>query len=54
MRDIIPGLIVLGIGLFTGTSMFRGDFSLLSVFFDGFGIFFVGRGVYRIYQSRSK
>ncbi|MEY2686138.1 MAG: hypothetical protein RL375_336 [Pseudomonadota bacterium] len=52
MRDIIPGLVVLGIGLFTGSSMFLGNFSLGAVFFDAFGIFFIGRGVLRLRAGR--
>ena len=54
MRDIIPGLAVIGIGLFTGSSTFLGNFSVLSAFFDAFGLFFVGRGLLKWYASRSK
>jgi hypothetical protein len=54
MRDIIPGLVVLGIGLFTGSSMFLGNFSLGAVFFDLFGLFFVGRGLFKLYSARTR
>ena len=52
LRDLIPGLAVIGIGLYTGVSTLRGNFSALSVVFDAFGIFFVGRGLYKLYSGR--
>lgn len=54
MRDIIPGLVVLAIGLFTGSSMFLGNFSLGAVFFDLFGLFFIGRGLFKLYSARAR
>lgn len=54
MRDIIPGVVVIGIGLFTGTSTFLGNFSPLSAFFDAFGLIFIGRGLFKLYKGRSK
>ena len=54
MRDLVPGLAVIGIGLFTGSSTFLGNFSLLSAFFDAFGLFFVGRGLLKLYAGRAK
>ena len=54
MRDIIPGLAVIGIGFFTGSSTFLGNFSVLSAFFDAFGLFFVGRGLLKLYRARAK
>lgn len=53
LRDIIPGLAVIGIGLYTGSSTLRGNFSVMSVLFDAFGIFFVGRGLYRLFTRRT-
>jgi hypothetical protein len=54
MRDLIPGLIVLAIGLFTGTSTLQGHFTVLSVLFDAFALFFIGRGLLGMYRARSK
>lgn len=54
MRDIIPGLVVLCIGLFTGASMFRGNFSIMSILFDLFALFFIGRGLYKMYSARAR
>jgi hypothetical protein len=53
MRDIISGLVLIGIGLALGGSIFRGDFSPTSLFFDGLGLFWVGKGVYGMMQSKS-
>jgi hypothetical protein len=54
MRDLLPGVVVLCIGLLTGSSMFLGNFSLGAVFFDLFGLFFIGRGLYKLYSARAK
>jgi hypothetical protein len=54
MRDIIAGLVLIGIGLALGGSIFRGDFSLTSLFFDGLGLFWLGKGAYGIYKARSE
>jgi hypothetical protein len=54
MRDLIPGLVVIGIGLFTGSSTFLGNFTVVSAFFDAFGLFFIGRGLLKLYQARGK
>jgi len=54
MRDIIGGLVLIGIGLGLGGSIFRGDFSLTSVFFDGLGLFWIGKGAYGIYKSKQQ
>ncbi len=45
MRDIFWGVLIIGIGLYFGASIFLGDFSLLSCFFDGLGLFWIGKGV---------
>jgi hypothetical protein len=44
MQNIFWGVLIIGIGLFAGTSVFLGDFSLLSLLFDGLGLFWIGRG----------
>lgn len=45
MQDILWGVVIIGIGLVMGGSVFLGDFSLINIFFDGLGVFFIGRGV---------
>jgi hypothetical protein len=48
MRDIITGVVLIGIGFAFGGSVFLGDFSLWNVLFDGLGVFFIVRGVLRM------
>lgn len=52
MKNIIAGVVLIGIGLAMGDSIFLGDFSLLSIFFDGLGFFWIGLGVYKIWRSK--
>jgi hypothetical protein len=52
MRDIIAGAVLIGIGLAMGGSVFRGDFSVTSILFDGLGGFWIAKGLYGIYKSR--
>lgn len=51
--NIIAGLVLIGIGLAMGGSIFRGDFSLVSIFFDGLGIFWIARGVLGMVRDRA-
>lgn len=44
MGSIIGGLVLIGIGLSMGSSVFLGDFSLMSLFFDGLGSFWIIKG----------
>lgn len=53
MGSVIAGLVLIGIGLAMGGSIFRGDFSLVSVFFDGLGIFWIARGVLGMVRDRA-
>lgn len=53
MGNIIAGLVLIGIGLAMGGSIFLGEFSLFSLFFDGLGLFWIGRGAYGLYRARS-
>ncbi|MDH3726091.1 MAG: hypothetical protein OER77_01045 [Myxococcales bacterium] len=53
MQDIFWGGVIIGIGLLMGGSVFQGDFSILSILFDGLGVFFVGRGVLTLVRQRS-
>lgn len=52
MGNIIAGLVLIGIGLAMGGSVFRGDFSLTSLFFDGLGLFWIGKGLLGMFRSR--
>ena len=52
MGSIIAGVVLIGIGLAFGGSIFLGDFSLLNIFFDGLGIFFIVKGILQIVRSR--
>ena len=52
MRDIITGAVLIGIGLAMGGSIFLGDFSLLNLFFDGLGTFFIVKGVVPFIKKR--
>jgi hypothetical protein len=51
MFSILAGIVLISIGLFGGDSIFRGEFSLFSVFFDGLGLFWIGKGIYGMTQS---
>ncbi len=46
--DIIAGVVLIGIGLLFGGSVFTGDPGLLDYFFDGLGLFWIGKGIYRL------
>ena len=54
VRDIVSGVVLIAIGLVFGGSIFLGDFSLFSIFFDGLGIFFIVRGAMRLYRARQE
>jgi hypothetical protein len=49
--DIISGLVLIGIGFVVGGSVFMGDAAWLDYFFDGLGIFWVGRGIYKMVRK---
>jgi len=46
--DIITGVVLIGIGFLFGGSVFLGNPGLLDYFFDGLGLFWVGKGIYRM------
>jgi len=52
MRSIVSGLILIGIGFAMGDSIFLGNFNLLSLVFDGLGLFWIGRGIFRLMRQR--
>ena len=45
MQNIITGVAIIAIGFMMGSSLFMGDFTLFNIFFDGLGIFFIGKGL---------
>ena len=45
MQDIFWGVVIIAIGLFMGGSVFLGEFTLVNFFFDGLGVFFIGKGL---------
>jgi hypothetical protein len=54
MRDIVTGVILIVLGLLFGNSIFQGHFGVMSIFFDGLGLFFIVKGLIRIIRSRQQ
>ena len=52
VRDIITGLVLIAIGFAFGGSIFLGDFSLFTIFFDGLGIVLIVKGVIKIMKDK--
>ncbi len=52
MKNIIAGVVLIGIGLAIGDSIFLGNFGILSLFFDGLGFFWIGKGIYQLWRQR--
>ncbi len=52
MKSIIAGLILIGIGFAIGDSIFLGNFGILSFFFDGLGLFLIGKGIFQLWRLR--
>lgn len=48
IADIIAGVVLIGIGLVWGGSIFLGTADVLDVFFDGLGIFWIVKGIYKM------
>ncbi|MGD2096862.1 MAG: hypothetical protein PVG35_04730 [Desulfobacterales bacterium] len=48
VRDIISGVVLIGIGFLFGGSVFLGNPGVLDYFFDGLGLFWIGKGIYRL------
>ncbi len=46
--DIIAGVVLIGIGFLFGGSIFLGNPGLLDYLFDGLGLFWIGKGIYRL------
>jgi hypothetical protein len=54
MKSIIAGVILIGIGFATGDSVFLGDFSVLSLFWDGLGLFWIGKGAFNLWSQKQR
>ncbi|OLB67645.1 MAG: hypothetical protein DMD38_05680 [Gemmatimonadetes bacterium] len=52
MKSIFWGAVIIAIGLVRGDSVFRGDFNVISIFFDALGVFFIIRGIIALYQAK--
>ena len=48
MKDIIAGVVLIGIGLVFGGSIFLGTADTLDIFFDCLGLFWIGLGIYKM------
>ena len=49
--DIITGVVIIGIGFTYGGSVFLGNPGPLDYFFDGLGVFWIGRGIYKLVRG---
>ena len=54
MREILCGLGIILIGLVMGGSIFRGDFTVLTLFFDGTGVLLILLGVVRMVRRNQR
>jgi hypothetical protein len=52
VRDILAGVVLIAIGLLFGGSVFRGEFTIWSVLFDGLGVFLIVLGVIKLVRAR--
>jgi hypothetical protein len=52
MKSIIAGVVLIGIGFAIGDSIFLGNFGVLSILFDGLGLFWIGKGIYGIWKAK--
>jgi hypothetical protein len=54
MKSIIAGVVLIGIGFAMGDSIFLGDFGVLSILFDGLGLFWIGKGIFNLWQEKQQ
>ena len=54
MKSIISGVVLIGIGFAMGDSIFLGNFNLLSIAFDGLGLFWIGKGILRLRRLKQQ
>jgi hypothetical protein len=48
LGDILSGVVLIGIGFLIGGSVFMGDATWMDYVFDGLGIFWIGRGLFKM------
>ena len=48
IKDIVSGVVIIGIGFLFGGSVFLGNPGILDYFFDGLGVFWIAKGIYRM------
>ena len=53
MRSIFWGAVIIAIGLLRGDSVFRGDFTALSIIFDALGVFFIIKGLWALRAAKA-
>lgn len=53
MWNVLWGMLIWAIGIISGDSVLYGDFSVLTVFFDAVGTFFIGKGLLEMYRRKS-
>ncbi|MHC4873098.1 MAG: hypothetical protein ACYTFY_14745 [Planctomycetota bacterium] len=51
MTDIFWGVVIIGIGLTMGGSVFLGEFSVFNVIFDGLGVYWILRGIGKLMNN---
>lgn len=54
MGSIIAGVVLIGIGLVGGGSVFYGEFTPWSILFDGLGVFWIGKGIRDLMKARAE
>jgi hypothetical protein len=54
MGSVLAGVVLISIGLFGGDSIFRGEFTITSVLFDGLGLFWLGKGIFGMVKQRTE
>ncbi|MDB6056566.1 MAG: hypothetical protein JWO95_410 [Verrucomicrobiales bacterium] len=52
MKSIVSGIILIVLGFLYGDSVFTGHFGMMSLFFDGLGLLFIGKGAYQLWRDR--
>lgn len=52
MKNIIGGAVLIGLGFVLGDSIFLGNFGVLSILFDGLGLFWIGKGVFQFWREK--
>ena len=54
MKSIVSGVVLIGIGLAMGGSIFSGDASLIDWGFDILGLVLIGRGVLTLASTKAE